>query len=201
VHRAAPHAFLAAALLALAPAAARPEACPAPEAAQGGEPTRESGFNLGAFGEWFEVRRFGRVWRPVNVPQGWRPYYYGFWTWTEDGWFWVSDEPWADVTYHRGRWMYEGSNGWVWVPGKRWAPAWVTWRWTDDFIGWAPLPPQGEPFAAFWTFVPADRFVGERAEAAALPSLRNAALLARSRPKASAPGRGRQVASGDGAAR
>jgi len=35
--------------------------------------------------------------------------------------------------------------GWVWVPGYEWAPAWVSWRYGDEYVGWAPLPP-----AAVW---------------------------------------------------
>jgi hypothetical protein len=35
-------------------------------------------------------------------------------------------------------------TGWVWVPGSEWAPAWVSWRESDDYIGWAPLPPEAE---------------------------------------------------------
>ena len=31
--------------------------------------------------------------------------------------------------------------GWFWVPGRRWAPAWVSWRQSDDYLAWAPLPP------------------------------------------------------------
>src|ERR1700736_241352 len=27
------------------------------------------------------------------------------------------------------------------VPGTRWAPAWVAWRGSDNYLGWAPLPP------------------------------------------------------------
>jgi len=27
------------------------------------------------------------------------------------------------------------------VPGRDWSPAWVTWRYTDAYCGWAPLPP------------------------------------------------------------
>jgi hypothetical protein len=30
----------------------------------------------------------------------------------------------------------------VWVPGYTWAPAWVSWRSNDDYVGWAPLPPE-----------------------------------------------------------
>jgi hypothetical protein len=32
--------------------------------------------------------------------------------------------------------------GWVWVPDYEWGPAWVSWRSNDDYIGWAPLPPE-----------------------------------------------------------
>ncbi len=30
--------------------------------------------------------------------------------------------------------------GWVWAPGFEFAPAWVVWRHTDEYCGWAPLP-------------------------------------------------------------
>lgn len=32
--------------------------------------------------------------------------------------------------------------GWVWVPDTEWAPAWVSWRTNDHYVGWAPLPPE-----------------------------------------------------------
>jgi hypothetical protein len=28
------------------------------------------------------------------------------------------------------------------VPGDQWAPAWVSWRKNDDYVGWCPLPPE-----------------------------------------------------------
>src|SRR5262249_3319440 len=31
--------------------------------------------------------------------------------------------------------------GWVWAPDTVWSPAWVTWRYSDAYCGWAPLPP------------------------------------------------------------
>ena len=31
--------------------------------------------------------------------------------------------------------------GWVWIPDTVWSPAWVAWRDSDDYVGWAPLPP------------------------------------------------------------
>ena len=30
----------------------------------------------------------------------------------------------------------------MWVPGDEWAPAWVSWRTSKDYVGWAPLPPE-----------------------------------------------------------
>ena len=41
--------------------------------------------------------------------------------------------------------------GWLWVPGYEWAPAWVSWRKSDDYVGWAPLPPEAtwQPASGF----------------------------------------------------
>ena len=120
---------------------------------------------LGAHGEWVSAGAYGRVWRP-RVAAGWRPYYYGRWEWTSEGWFWVSDEPWGWAAYHYGRWAFDGAYGWVWIPGYQWAPAWVSWRWSGDVVGWAPLAPglsvyvTSYPFYdAWWTFVPSVSFV------------------------------------------
>ena len=138
-------------------------------------------------GQWLEVAKHRRAWRPSGVEEGWRPYLHGSWTFTEDGWFWVTDEPWGAVTYHYGRWSFDGAYGWVWFPGRTWAPAWVAWRWDAEVVGWAPLPPDGRPGWAFWTFVPAARFVGERADAVALPGALVPALLTRTRHQAPDP--------------
>jgi uncharacterized membrane protein YgcG len=120
---------------------------------------------LGAHGEWVSAGAYGRVWRP-HVAAGWRPYYYGRWEWTNEGWFWVSDEPWGWAAYHYGRWAFDGVYGWVWIPGYQWAPAWVSWRWSGDVVGWAPLAPglsvyvSSYPYYdAWWTFVPCASFV------------------------------------------
>jgi hypothetical protein len=52
------------------------------------------------------------------------------------------------------------------VPGSQWAPAWVSWRYSGDVVGWAPLGPGVSvyvgvtPFVdAWWTFVPCRSFV------------------------------------------
>jgi hypothetical protein len=97
---------------------------------------------LSPYGEWVVVGSYGRCWRPARVESGWRPYANGHWELTGDGWYWVSDEPWAWATYHYGRWQLAGGYGWVWVPQTQWAPAWVSWREGGGYVGWAPLPPE-----------------------------------------------------------
>ena len=114
---------------------------------------------LAAHGVWVEVGSYGRCWRPAGVAAGWRPYCDGHWEWTDCGWYWVSDEPWAWACYHYGRWYYDPNLGWVWIPGTEWAPAWVYWRTGDDYIGWAPCGPPGFVFApSFFVFVESRHF-------------------------------------------
>ncbi len=106
--------------------------------------------------------RWGEVWVPDDVPSDWRPYTYGHWIYTDEwGWYWVSDEQeedWGWITYHYGRWAHDRRLGWFWVPGDEWGPAWVDWRRGDDYVGWAPLPPDdaiGEYDDAplYWVFL------------------------------------------------
>ena len=118
---------------------------------------------LEQYGSWRPHPRFGEVWVPAGVPPEWRPYAYGHWVYTDEwGWYWVSDDveaDWGWVVYHYGRWAFERGFGWYWVPGDEWAPAWVDWRYGDDYSGWAPLPPDEligtyEVEPTYWVFVP-----------------------------------------------
>lgn len=97
--------------------------------------------SLSPHGEWMTVHDGVYAWRPARVVEGWRPYLRGRWVWSDDGWYWASDEPWGWATYHYGRWYYDDFYGWVWIPGYEWAPAWVEWRYGGDYVGWAPLGP------------------------------------------------------------
>jgi hypothetical protein len=98
---------------------------------------------LGAYGSWFNTRNFGYVYQPTVVRDvSWRPYTRGRWAFTDQGWTWVSSEPFGWACYHYGRWAQLRGVGWVWVPGSEWAPAWVTWRESPGHVGWAPLPPE-----------------------------------------------------------
>ena len=105
---------------------------------------------------------------PITSTRTWRPYTRGGWAFTDEhGWYWASEEPWGWATYHYGRWAYDGDRHWFWVPGRVWGPAWVAWRYSDDYIGWAALPPgshdryraeetaflEGPRFNHFWIFV------------------------------------------------
>ena len=99
---------------------------------------------LSRFGDWFETSEYGFVWQPADLrtDPAWRPYTRGRWVHSDQGWTWLSDEPFGWAVYHYGRWVLLADQGWVWVPGDDWAPAWVSWRQNDDYLGWAPLPPE-----------------------------------------------------------
>ena len=125
---------------------------------------------LEPYGEWVWLQ--GQyVWVPVNVDRQWRPYTVGRWVYTDlYGWMWVSNEPFGWATYHYGRWGFSNRVGWFWVPGRRWAPAWVSWRSSDEYLAWAPLPPTYDEDVSlnvevetvpdyYWQVVPTERFL------------------------------------------
>jgi hypothetical protein len=147
-----------AALLVVSPV---PSSLP-PAAAQGVVISAEFRTALAPYGTWRRVPRWGEVWIPARVSRDWRPYSVGHWVYTEDyGWYWIAAEEeaeWGWVTFHYGRWVLVEPYGWVWVPGNVWGPAWVDWRYGDEYVGWAPLPPdeiiveyRADP--TFWMFV------------------------------------------------
>jgi hypothetical protein len=96
---------------------------------------------LSPYGTWMEIDAGTVVWRPTMIRRNWSPYSRGQWLWTDYGWYWDSYEPFGHIAYHYGRWYYDDYYGWIWFPDDQWAPAWVDWRYDDDYIGWAPLSP------------------------------------------------------------
>jgi len=96
---------------------------------------------LSPYGGWSPHVEFGDVWQPYNVGPEWIPYTDGRWEFSDQGWIWISYEPWGWATYHYGRWVYDDYQGWIWIPGTTWAPAWVSWQQSPEYIGWSPLPP------------------------------------------------------------
>jgi hypothetical protein len=133
---------------------------------------------LEPFGAWHHHARLGDVWVPGHRSRAWRPYTAGHWVYTDDyGWYWVEDTQetdWGWVTYHYGHWYRDPEFGWCWIPGDEWAPAWVDWRQGDDYVGWAPAPPNDfavevDDDPGFWSFVTINNFVAPSIVAVLLP--------------------------------
>ncbi len=122
------------------------ESRPRPRAPQGAITTGYTTFynKLEPYGDWIETGDYGYVFHPrqAESSRSWRPYTDGRWVYTDAGCTWISEEPFGWATYHYGRWTRLRGIGWVWVPGNQWAPAWVSWRKSTDYVGWAPLPPE-----------------------------------------------------------
>ncbi len=151
--------------------------------------------SLRPYGEWIQIEPDLIVWRPARVHRSWKPYLLGRWSWTSQGWYWDSYEPFGWVTYHYGRWYYDDYYGWIWVPDYDWAPAWVEWRYDDYYIGWAPLPPYasfhidlGIHFSIgwrssynYWNFVTYNRFCDPRINDYIIDSRKTARIFERTK--------------------
>ncbi|MEO8086792.1 MAG: DUF6600 domain-containing protein [Bacteroidota bacterium] len=97
--------------------------------------------DLSPYGQWIEDPAYGNVWVP-SAGNSFRPYDTdGHWVMTEYGNMWVSDYAWGWAPFHYGRWTFDSFYGWVWIPDTDWGPAWVTWRSSNDYYGWAPMGP------------------------------------------------------------
>ncbi len=148
---------------------------------------------LAPYGRWVDCR-YGQCWVPARVAADWQPYSNGQWIYTEYGWTWVSNDPWGGNPYHYGTWAFIEGYGWSWVPGTIWAPAWVTWSYSNDYVGWAPLPPtlvfgasgySGRPVVVTQTqyvFVPTNRFVGRNVATVRIPAAQTAAIFRQTKP-------------------
>ncbi|MDP4176302.1 MAG: hypothetical protein Q8933_20140 [Bacteroidota bacterium] len=119
---------------------------------------------LSPYGEWIELDRGLYAWHPYGISNRWEPYTEGRWVWSDYGWYWDSYEPYGWAVYHYGRWFYDDYYGWIWTPDYDWGPAWVEWRYSDEYVGWAPLPPyavyrpgSGIIFTVDWHF-PVERW-------------------------------------------
>ncbi len=147
---------------------------------------------LSPYGRWVHTRAYGEIWYPTAVAAGWEPYVDGEWIYTECGWTWVSSDPFEDP-FHYGTWVWVDPYGWCWEPGYVWGPAWVTWAWTDGYIGWAPLPAtfaisvtgySGGPVTVAqnrYVFVPMQQFAGTNVSTVRVAAAQNPTILARAR--------------------
>ena len=150
---------------------------------------------LEPYGAWRETSDYGYVWQPREAEESrsWRPYTDGRWVYTDAGWTWISEEPFGWATYHYGRWVRLQRVGWVWVPGEEWAPAWVSWRTSKDYVGWAPLPPEARFDRKHgirnwadnyydigpdqYAFVPGNEFGSRRIQSSVVPVERNVTIV------------------------
>ena len=161
---------------------------------------------LSPYGVWVHNAPYGYVWIPRQVGHQWRPYTYGRWVWTNYGWTWVSYHEWGWVPFHYGRWGWDNRLGWFWVPGSIWAPAWVSWRWSNLYIGWSPLPPDVEFVAGigigslpydfpdyYWIFIEGRYFQYDYLDRYVLPHERNRTVVRLTVHKANLTVRNRQL--------
>ncbi|WP_192820257.1 DUF6600 domain-containing protein [Rufibacter sp. LB8] len=111
---------------------------------------------LSPHGRWIQDAEYGYVWSP-RVERDFQPYASrGHWVMTEYGNTWVSDYDWGWAPFHYGRWVYDDYDGWLWIPGNEWGPAWVDWRHSNGYYGWAPMGPRVTYIVPVnrWVFVP-----------------------------------------------
>jgi hypothetical protein len=146
--------------------------------------------SLSPYGMWVYHPTYRYVWVPYNMSLGWRPYTHGQWLWTDYGWTWYSSFAWGWAPFHYGRWGWDMDFGWYWVPETVWGPGWVTWRYSDLYIGWAPLPPgvhfvQGVGIGRitvsipyrYWVFVSGPYFLNPSLQLYAFPYERNMTII------------------------
>ena len=127
-----------------------PISYPIPEvAAAPAEPETTPDFYdaLAPYGSWVNVAGYGYCWQPnaVVVNPGWQPYCdRGRWVYSNCGWYWMSDYSWGWAPFHYGRWFPHQRLGWCWAPDRVWGPSWVCWRYSQNYCGWAALPPAAQ---------------------------------------------------------
>ncbi len=132
---------------------------------------------LSPYGQWVNYDNYGYAWHP-SVSADFVPYgTNGHWVYSDAGWTWVSDYDWGWATFHYGRWAYDDRSGWLWIPDTHWGPAWVAWRQSNDYFGWAPLGPGMRISANFnesyYNRIPAQRWMFVRQADIVRPNIRN----------------------------
>ena len=174
--------------------------------------------SLAPYGTWVDVAGYGACWQPtvVVVNSGWQPYCDGGrWVYTDCGWYWLSGYSWGWAPFHYGRWFRHHGRGWCWQPGNVWGPSWVSWRYSGNHCGWAPLPPAagftagvGLTFhgqrvhssfgfglgANSYTFVPVSHFSNPHLNRYAVPHHQATQIYNQTVPSTTIVGRGTRVA-------
>ena len=123
---------------------------------------------LSQYGRFVQHAKYGEVWIPTVTPPGWHPYPPCHWVNSRKyGWYYDDKTPWGEIVHHYGRWVSDPQMGWIWTPGAEFSPAWVVWRTSPEWVGWAPMLPDEDVQtvaaadfnnAAYWIFVETQKF-------------------------------------------
>jgi len=123
---------------------------------------------LSQYGRFVQHAKYGEVWLPTVTPQGWHPYPPCNWVNSRKyGWYYDDKTQWGEIVHRYGRWVPDPQMGWIWTSGAEFSPAWVVWRTSPEWIGWAPMLPDEDVQAvstadfnnaAYWTFVETQKF-------------------------------------------
>jgi hypothetical protein len=117
-----------------------PASAQAQPAASTADPVRAL---LSQYGKFVQHPKYGEVWVATAVTPGWHPYPPCRWVDTKQyGWYYNDETPWGRIVHHYGRWSHDPQMGWVWIAGSEFSPAWVIWRTSPQWIGWAPMMPE-----------------------------------------------------------
>ena len=102
-------------------------------------PVFDPSLALNGQGRWVVVGGV-RYFVPYTQQPNWVPYQHGYWSWTQDGWTWISYDPWGWMTDHYGLWRHHGVYGWIWLPFAdfTYRPAVVTFFYGEGHVGWYP---------------------------------------------------------------
>ncbi|MCA9606506.1 MAG: hypothetical protein KC619_12965, partial [Myxococcales bacterium] len=143
---------------------------------------------LAPYGDWIGHPSLGQVFVPTDPT--YRPYRNGHWAQDGEELVWVSYDAIGWAVCHYGSWTVLEDGRWAWVPGTEWAPAWVEWRESEQYVGWAPQMVVVQPAPDAWLFVEAmyllyDAVASYSVQPSYLPT-----LYASGRPMGRRPDRG-----------
>ena len=100
---------------------------------------------LSRYGSFASDDTYGEIWQPTVTPAGWHPYPPCHWVKAKRwGLFYNDQTEWGRIVHHFGRWIHDDIRGWMWIAGTEFSPAWVVWRSSRSWTGWAPLPPTND---------------------------------------------------------
>ena len=87
--------------------------------------------------------RYGEVWVPGVVPEGWAPYPPCHWVFDrqQNAWNYQDPTDWGAIVHHYGRWAHDPQNGWMWIADANYGPGWVYWKNEGGQVSWAALTP------------------------------------------------------------